>query len=66
MHTSIVLMSVLRVLWMSTHGCFATSFPIPDCCDQTTEPRSQTPPQMLTTRRVPEARTTGLSQPTRS
>jgi hypothetical protein len=27
MHASIVLMSVLRVLWMSTHGCFATSFP---------------------------------------
>ena len=22
-------MSVLRVLWMSTHGCFAILFPIP-------------------------------------
>ena len=27
MHISIVLMSVLRVLWMSTHGCFAILFP---------------------------------------
>ena len=27
MHFSIVLMSVLRVLWMSTHGCFAILFP---------------------------------------
>ena len=27
MHISIVLMSVLRVLWMSTHGCFAIPFP---------------------------------------
>ena len=41
----------LRVLWMSTHGCFAPSFPlsIPDCCDQTLEPWSQTPPSTTTT-----------------
>ena len=41
----------LRVLWMSTHGCFAPPFPlsIPDCCDQTLESRSQTPLSMRTT-----------------
>ena len=35
----------LRVLWMSTHGCFAPSFPLSilDCCDQAMESRSQTP-----------------------
>ena len=32
-------MSVLRVLWMSTHGCFAFLFPIDDTSvDGTQEP----------------------------
>ena len=47
----------LRVLWMSTHGCLLPLFPlsIPDCCDQTLDPRTQTPPSMMTTttREVP-------------
>ena len=47
----------LRVLWMSTHGCFSPLFPFPisDCCNQTLESRSQTPPLMTTTttREVP-------------
>ena len=47
----------LRVLWMSTHGCFAPFPPLSilDCCDQTLEPRSQTPPSTMTTttREVP-------------
>ena len=40
----------LRVLWMSTHGCFSPSFPLSilDCCDQMLEPRSQTPPSTTT------------------
>ena len=40
----------LRVLWMSTHSCFAPPFPlsIPGCCDQTLESRSQTPPSTTT------------------
>ena len=37
----------LRVLWMSTHGCFAPSFPpfplLPGCRNQTLEPWIQTP-----------------------
>src|SRR5919106_2308520 len=43
----------LRVLWMSTHGCFAPYFPlsIPVCYDQTMESRSQTPPSTTTTTR---------------
>ena len=44
----------LRVLWMSTHSCFAPPFPpfsIPDCCDQTMEPRIQTPPSTTGSRR---------------
>ena len=56
----------LRVLWMSTHGCFAPHFPlsIPVCCDQTLESRSQTPLSMTTTttREVPT--TTCSSQTT--
>ena len=48
----------LRVLWMSTHGCFAPSFsPFPlllGCRNQMLEPRSQTPPSTTTTTsRVP-------------
>ena len=47
----------LRVLWMSTHGFFSPPFPLSllDCCDQTLEPRSQTPLSMTTTttREVP-------------
>ena len=42
----------LRVLWMSTHGCFSPSFPLsllPGCRNQMLEPRSQTPPSMTTT-----------------
>ena len=40
----------LRVLWMSTHGCFSPSFPlsIPDCRNQMLEFRSQTPPSTTT------------------
>ena len=38
----------LRVLWMSTHGCFATSFsPFPGYCDHMMEPRSQRIPRMI-------------------
>ena len=62
MHFSIVPMLVLRVLWMSTHGCFAILFPIPTWWNQTMESRSQTPPQMPTTRRVLTVLTTGSSQ----
>ena len=48
----------LRVLWMSTHGCFSPSFPLsllPGCRNQMLEPWSQTPPSMTTTttREVP-------------
>ena len=41
----------LRVLWTSTHNCFSPPFPlpIPDCCDQTLESRSKTPPLTTTT-----------------
>src|SRR3989337_2804275 len=43
-------MSVLRVLRMSTHGCFAPPFPpLLKCCDQMMDPRSQLPPLMATT-----------------
>ena len=38
----------LRVLWMSTHGCFATSFsPFPGYCDHMMESRSQRIPRMF-------------------
>ena len=38
----------LRVLWMSTHGCFATSFsPFPGYCDHMMESRSQRIPRMI-------------------
>ena len=48
----------LRVLWMSTHGCFLLLFPLsllPGCRNQLLESRSQTPPLMTTTttREVP-------------
>ena len=48
----------LRVLWMSTHGCFLPLFPLsllPGCRNQMLEPRSQTPPSTTTTttREVP-------------
>ena len=42
----------LRVLWMSTHGCFSPSCPLsllPGCRNQMLEPRSQTPLSMTTT-----------------
>ena len=42
----------LRVLWMSTHGCFSPSFTLsllPGCRNQTLEPRSQMPPSTTTT-----------------
>ena len=41
----------LRVLWMSTHGCFSPSFPLPllpGCRNQMPEPRSQTPSSTTT------------------
>src|SRR3954467_5250736 len=41
----------LRVLWMSTHGCFSPPFPLsllPGCRNQTMEPRIQTPPSTMT------------------
>ena len=41
----------LRVLWMSTHGCFSPSFPLsllPGCRNQMLESRSQTPPSTTT------------------
>ena len=50
----------LRVLWMSTHGCFSPSFPLsilPGCRNQMLEPRSQTPPS-TTTPTTPEVPTT--------
>ena len=50
----------LRVLWMSTHGCFLLLFPIsllPGCRNQMLEPRSQTPPS-TTTPTTPEVPTT--------
>ena len=53
----------LRVLWMSTHGCFVPPlfpFSIPDCCDQTMEPRSQMPP-LTTTPTTLEVPTTTCS-----
>ena len=55
----------LRVLWMSTHGCFSPSFPlsIPDCRNQMLESRSQTPPS-TTTPTTPEVPTTMCSPPT--
>ena len=38
----------LRVLWMSTHGCFPTSFsPFPVYCDHMMESRSQRIPRMI-------------------
>ena len=38
----------LRVLWMSTHGCFATSFPpIPGYCDHMMDSRSQRIPSII-------------------
>ena len=42
----------LRVLWMSTHGCFSPPFPLsllPGCRNQMLEPWSQTPPSTTTT-----------------
>ena len=50
----------LRVLWMSTHGCFLPLFPLsllPGCRNQMLEPRSQTPPS-TTTPTTPEVPTT--------
>ena len=41
----------LRVLWMSTHGCFLLLFPLsllPGCRNQMLEPRIQTPPSTTT------------------
>src|SRR3954462_1482415 len=41
----------LRVLWMSTHGCFSPLFPLSilsGCRNQIMEPRSQTPPSTMT------------------
>ena len=41
----------LRVLWMSTHGCFSPPFLLSfllGCRNQMLEPRSQTPPLMTT------------------
>ncbi|XBI20352.1 hypothetical protein VPH35_061664 [Triticum aestivum] len=49
----------LRVLWMSTHGCFSPFFPLsllPGCRNQMPEPRSQTPPS-TTTPTTPEVPT---------
>ena len=48
----------LRVLWMSTHGCFAPSFSplsiLLGWCNQMVEPRMQMPPSTTaTTLRVP-------------
>ena len=38
----------LRVLWMSTHGCFPTSFSLfPSYCDHMMESRSQRIPRMI-------------------
>ena len=40
----------LRVLWMSTHGCFSPSFTLsllPACRNQMLEPWSQTPPSTM-------------------
>src|SRR4051812_9087971 len=42
----------LRVLWMSTHGCFLPPFPpflSSGCRNQMLEPRIQTPPSTTTT-----------------
>ena len=53
----------LRVLWMSTHGCFSPSFPLsllPGCRNQMLEPWSQTPPS-TTTPTTPEVPTTTCS-----
>ena len=53
----------LRVLWMSTHGCFLPLFPLsllPGCRNQMPEPRSQTP-QSATTPTTPEVPTTTCS-----
>ena len=50
----------LRVLWMSTHGCFSPSFPLsllPGCRNQMLEPWSQMPPS-TTTPTTPEVPTT--------
>ena len=66
-HTSIVLMSVLRVLWMSTHVALLFFFPQTHMLiHQPMEPRSQMPPMELTIRRVLMVPTTGSSRPTRS
>src|SRR3954462_16000825 len=54
----------LRVLWMSTHGCFLLLFPLslqPGCRNQMLEPRIQTPPS-TTTPSTLEVPTTTCSQ----
>ena len=41
----------MRVLWMSTHGCFLPPFPLSflsGCRNQMLESRSQTPPSTTT------------------
>ena len=52
----------LRVLWMSTHGYFAPSFPLfpflLGCRNQTLEPRIQTPPSMMNPTTLEVATTT--------
>src|SRR3954466_2736565 len=53
----------LRVLWMSTHGCFLLLFPLsllPGCRNQMLEPRIQKPP-LTTTPTTPEVPTTTCS-----
>ena len=49
----------LRVLWMSTHGCFSPSFPLsmPGCRNQMLQSRSQTPLSTMTPT-TPEVPTT--------
>ena len=52
---------ILRVLWMSTHGCFSPSFPLsllPGCRNQMLEPWSQTPPSMMIPTRLEVPTTT--------
>src|SRR3954471_18176322 len=54
----------LRVVWMSTHGCFLLLFPlslIPGCRNQMLQPRIQTPPSMTTPTTL-EVPTTTCSQ----
>ena len=57
----------LRVLWMSTHGCFAPSFPLFPLLlarrNQMLEPRSQTPAS-TTTPTTPRVPTTTFRPPT--